>query len=95
MKTNRQPFEPDVPAPPLVVIECIHGQIYTGPTLDAALARWRADSPHIVARTRIEWMAGIARRTLAWNKMLVRIDTLEHFVTDLTLAGQIVVRRAT
>jgi hypothetical protein len=45
------------------------------------------------ARTRKEWMAGIARRTLAWNKMHVRVDTVQNFCDDLSMAGQIVVRR--
>jgi hypothetical protein len=86
-----QPITPDRPV--LVVIECIHGQIYAGHTLADALARWRIDSPHIRARTQRQWMEGIARRTLAWCKMHVRTDNVENFCDDLTMAGQIIVRR--
>ena len=94
-----KPLQPQQPQqqdqhPALVIIECIHGQIYAGNTLAEAVGRWREDSPHIRARTRRQWMDGIARRTLAWNKMHVRTDSLEHFCDDLTMAGQIVVRRA-
>lgn len=79
--------------PALVVIECIHGQLYAGLTLADALGRWREDSPHIRAKTQRAWMDGIARRTLAWNKMHVRTDSVENFCADLEMAGQIVVRR--
>ena len=95
MKTDEyKPLPLTTDRPTMYVIECIHGQVYAGHTLADALQRWRGDAPHIRARTLKAWMSGIARRTLEWNKMHVRTDSIENFCEDLTMAGQIVVRRA-
>ena len=63
-------------------------QHYYAETYDELLEQMRRDA-FIDSESNEDYMAGVAQRAKLWDRSVIRTDSAEHFLVDMTACGQV------